>query len=283
MVPLARAHVGLARHGALMRNLQRVLGRKLITSLVMPARYAGRTADRMLAGKACQIGTQNKAMRDAWLQQALGKLPHGSRILDVGAGELQYRSLCSHLNYVSQDFGRYEGQGNGRGLQKEKWNTSEIDIISDIVSIPEDDASFDAIMCIEVFEHVPEPAEAIKEFHRLLRPGGDLILTAPYCSLTHFAPYHFYSGYNRYFFEFHLERAGFEILETVPNGDYFAYMAQEIRRLSSVADRYSSDRPSKLERYAIRSILRMLQRFSVKDTGSDELLCFGYHVLAKRH
>ncbi|MDO9324535.1 MAG: methyltransferase domain-containing protein, partial [Methanoregula sp.] len=137
------------------------------------------------------------------------KIPPGSRILDAGAGEQQYKKFCTHLNYVSQDFAQYDGKGDGKALQTQKWETSNIDIVSDITTIPEPDTSFDAIMCIEVFEHLPEPIIAIKEFSRLLKPDGHLILTSPFCSLTHMAPYHFYPGYNRYFYEKHLADNGF--------------------------------------------------------------------------
>lgn len=74
-----------------------------------------------------------------------------SRILDAGAGELAYKHFCSHLHYVSQDFAQYDGKGNASGLQMGTWDQSNLDIISDITSIPEKDASFDAIMCIKDF------------------------------------------------------------------------------------------------------------------------------------
>jgi len=64
-----------------------------------------------------------------------------------------------------------------------------VDVISDITSIPLPDASFDACLCTEVLEHLPHPIEALRELARLLRPGGRLILTAPFCSLTHFSPH----------------------------------------------------------------------------------------------
>ncbi|WP_121022373.1 class I SAM-dependent methyltransferase [Helicobacter vulpis] len=53
-----------------------------------------------------------------------------------------------------------------------KWGNTQLDIICDITAIPERDGSFDAIMCVEVFEHLPNPILALKEFSRLLRGGG---------------------------------------------------------------------------------------------------------------
>lgn len=229
------------------------------------------------------IGTRNLSNREMWLEKTLKQIPAGSRILDAGAGELEYKKYCSHLEYVSQDFCQYEGKGDEKGLQTEKWNTAQIDIVSDIVVIPEKDKSFDAIMCIEVFEHIPEPVKAIKEFSRLLKKGGFLILTAPFCSLTHFAPFHFYSGYNRYFYEHHLKEAGFEIMEIIPNGNYFSYLAQEIRRIPYCAERYALKKVSLFTRLIIKIILFILERIEKNDKNSSEFLCFGYHVFARKN
>ena len=61
------------------------------------------------------VGTQNQAMREHWLETTLAALPAGARILDAGAGELQYKRFCGHLAYVSQDFGKYDGKGDNAG------------------------------------------------------------------------------------------------------------------------------------------------------------------------
>ena len=90
-------------------------------------------------------GTRNLIDRQLWVKEALQNLPKGARLLDAGAGEQQYKQYCSHLNYVSQDFCEYEGEGNKHGLQTGTWDVSKIDIVSDINNIPEPDASFDSI------------------------------------------------------------------------------------------------------------------------------------------
>jgi len=227
-----------------------------------------------------EVGTTNQSVRESWLKKTLNRIPSGFRILDAGAGEQTYKRFCSHLNYVAQDFDKYDGKGNSLGLQMGNWNQSDLDIISDITTIPEPDASFDAVMCVEVFEHLPEPIKAIKEFYRLLKPGGYLILTAPFCSLTHFAPYHFYTGYNRYFYETHLVANGFETLDLQSNGNYFEYLAQEVRRVPEIARRYAKRYPNFFEFLTMKLCLYVLERFSKKDIGSNEILNFGYHVFA---
>jgi ubiquinone/menaquinone biosynthesis C-methylase UbiE len=228
------------------------------------------------------VGTSNLSNREIWLKKTLRKIPAGLRILDAGAGELKYKKFCEHLDYVSQDFAQYDGKGDNSGLQTQTWDNSKLDIVSDITSIPEPDDSFDAIMCIEVFEHLPNPVAAIKEFARLLRSGGFLVITAPFCSLTHFAPYHFSTGFNRYFYQRNLEDNGFEITEIEANGNYFEYIAQEIRRLPEMGRKYSSSKFNIFEKLSYYVTLSMLSRFSKNDTKSNELLCYGYHVLARK-
>ncbi len=201
------------------------------------------------------VGTKNAATRDAWVAQALAALPPGARLLDAGAGECQYKKHCGHLKYVAQDIAVYDGKGD-TGLQTGSWDFSQIDIVSDILDIPEPDASFDAVLCTEVLEHLPDPVRALDEMARLLRPGGMFIITAPFWSLTHFAPYHYATGFNRYFYEFHLGRLGFDIVEMIPNGNFFECVGQELRRVTDMAQRFAGgDKPTSLELHATQIVL----------------------------
>ena len=221
-------------------------------------------------------GTKNLTDRQLWVKNTLSSVSKGSRILDAGAGECQYKKYCTHLNYVSQDFNEYKGDGNGAGIQTGVWDTTSIDIVSDIISIPEPDQSFDAIFCTEVFEHIPDPILAIKEFNRLLKPGGKLIVTAPFNSLTHFAPYHFSTGFNKYYYDWHLTQNGFKIDEMSLNGDYSEYVAQEVRRVLTVYGKSP---------IYIRICAALILRFiniNKKSVNTSELGCFGFHVTATK-
>lgn len=219
----------------------------------------------------------NEESRQAWLKKTLSALPRGAYLLDAGAGELRNRPLCGHLTYVSQDLCQYEGRGDTRGLQTGTWDTSRVDLVCDINAIPEPDAAFDAILCSEVLEHVPDPTKALDEFARLLKPGGKLILTAPFASLVHFAPYHYCSGFSRYWYEHHLIRRGFQIEELSPNGDWFAYCQQELMRLGSMARRYGD------WSWPLAYILGTLGALYFKVRGgkqADDLACFGWQCVA---
>jgi ubiquinone/menaquinone biosynthesis C-methylase UbiE len=230
------------------------------------------------------VGKTNLSTREAWLEKTLKKIPSGKRVLDAGAGELQYKRFCSHLDYVSQDLGQYEGKGDAHGLQMGGWDNSKLDIVSDITAIPVKDTSFDAVMCIEVFEHLPRPIEALREFYRILQPDGTLIITAPISSLTHFAPFYFYNGFSRYFFEHLLAEEGFELTELTYNGNYFDYVAQEIRRIEETARLYIKNIPKfeLVDELAAQKVLNRLEALSKLGGKSSELLSFGLQVVARR-
>lgn len=50
---------------------------------------------------------------------------------------------------------------------------------TDLTAIPHPDASFDAIVCYHVLEHIPADHQAMRELRRVLKPGGWAILQSP--------------------------------------------------------------------------------------------------------
>lgn len=60
----------------------------------------------------------------------------------------------------------------------------------EVASIPDD--SYDVILCTGLLEHVTDPQRLIDDFHRILRPGGRLIMSAS-------AVFSFHEGPTNYF------------------------------------------------------------------------------------
>ena len=100
--------------------------------------------------KYLDVGVDYEENQNDWLRETLKKIPSGSRILDAGAGELRNKSFCKHLNYVSQDACQYDGGEDDEPMQTGEWDTSAIDIVGDIVDIPEGNESFDVVLCTKV-------------------------------------------------------------------------------------------------------------------------------------
>lgn len=175
------------------------------------------------------VAPPNETARNGWVIRQLQKIPEGMSILDIGAGEMPYKEYCKHLKYKSQDFGKYTGENVQAGIKTGKYNTRNVDIISDIKKIPVGNKSFDYVLCTEVFEHIPDPLGALKEIERICRRG--LIITAPFASLTHFYPYFFYTGFSEQFYKINLPNYGFKIKDIYRYGNYYDLLGMEFLRL----------------------------------------------------
>lgn len=166
----------------------------------------------------------NIVLRDRWIASQAAELPAGSRVLDVGAGSCPYRPLFAHCDYRSQDFGNLASEQLRHGAY------GQIDYVCDARTIPVADGSFDAVLCTEMLEHVPDPQSVVREIGRILKPGGRLILTAPLGSGIHQEPYHFYGGYTPFWYNKFLFEAGFTDICVEANGGFFRFFGQEAIR-----------------------------------------------------
>jgi len=99
--------------------------------------------------------------------------------LDVGCGNRPYRDIIpSDVVQVGLDLD--QERNRTRGLA---------DIFYDGKNFPIEDSSFDHALCSQVLEHAFKPGTLIAEIHRILRPGGDLVLTVPFLWPEHEQPW----------------------------------------------------------------------------------------------
>lgn len=133
------------------------------------------------------------------------------RCLDAGSGRAPYKARLRErgVELVTMDIENRSG---------------DVDLVADIQHMPAvASASVDAVICTEVLEHVADPAAALGEIARVLRPGGILVLSVPHLSPIHEAPNDYYR-YTRYGLAHLFERAGLELLDLSAAGGLFAFL-----------------------------------------------------------
>jgi len=99
----------------------------------------------------------------------------GARVLDAGCG----RSLFTEIR-PRWPFAIVAADVELDLLAERKALFPEVTwVVAGAQPLPFAGASFDAVFAGELIEHLPDPAAGLAEFHRVLRPGGTLILTTP--------------------------------------------------------------------------------------------------------
>jgi SAM-dependent methyltransferase len=132
---------------------------------------------------------------EASVASALGSLKAESPlIVDLGCGERPYASLFGKARVI--------------GIDRSTDGASP-DLLADAGALPLADACADLVFCAQVIEHVPEPHRLVAECHRVLAPGGCLVLSGPFWWPLHEVP-HDYFRFTRYGFESLLRKAGFD-------------------------------------------------------------------------
>jgi SAM-dependent methyltransferase len=134
-------------------------------------------------------------------------------VLDVGCGRRPYRSYFQHVKRMRGcDFDAARGP---------------VDFACPADKIPLPDQSLDGILCTEVLEHVPDPLAVWREFYRVLRPGGKVLLSTPMYWPGHEEPYDFYR-YPEFGLRRLLAESGFELKALVPRGGVWVFLGQAI-------------------------------------------------------
>jgi SAM-dependent methyltransferase len=120
-----------------------------------------------------RCGLNNRRRATVHLVESIGDLSAGSAIYLTERKTPTYARFAARfpacIGSELLDDGTMPGATNRKGIRHE-----------DITALTFADASFDAVISLDVLEHVPDFEAGFAECHRVLKPGGKLFVTVPF-------------------------------------------------------------------------------------------------------
>ncbi len=179
-------------------------------------------------------------------------LPLGSVVYDIGCGQKPFAS------YLKGKVKVHVGVDLVDGFYK----TDQVDLIGSAYEVPAPDGIADAVILSQVIEHLETPLQAIRECHRLLKPGGLMFLSFPFLYPVHVEPRDFLR-FTEHYLRQEIASQAFEVVESKQLGGYW-YLT------GMYAAMYLQD----LDRGPLRT-LRVVKVVS----AMAQLVCLGLHKL----
>jgi len=137
-------------------------------------------------------------------------------LLDFGCGSKPYESLFTGVaHYIGCDI-HVSGHSH---------KDSRVDYFYNGKELPFKDSEFDWVVSFETFEHIFNLNEILSELARVIRSGGHMLVTAPFCWDEHEIPYDF-ARYTSYGLTHLLESHGFTIIDYEKTGNYLLCSVQ---------------------------------------------------------
>jgi len=134
--------------------------------------------------KPATMNAQNLVSRRRFaLEMVEARVPPGSKILDVGCGTGHLAAELVRRGYdvwgvdMSEAMVRYA---------REHYDPDRFQV-GDIERVPFPDNTFDGVMCLGVMEYLNSDEPALREIWRVLKPGGQAVITTP----SSICPFHY--------------------------------------------------------------------------------------------
>lgn len=157
---------------------------------------------------------------------------------------------------------------------------ARLDAFASAEAQPFRDASFDTVLGLSMITYLPEPLRFLREAHRVLRPGGMLLLECTQMVPLHDEP-HDYFRFTRYGAAYLLGQAGFEPVAFLPIGGLWSRvgltMIAALNRVNRGPARILTELPVRLLYIVIQSLAELMDRLF-----GDEREVLAHLAIARR-
>lgn len=142
-----------------------------------------------------------------------------TKILDIGGKKISKR-------------GQFDIENSGLKIKYANIDPeTKPDYLCDAASIPVEDKTFNGVICSEVLEHVKEPKLVLEEAHRILKPGGVLLICVPFLYKLHPDPQD-YGRYTDYYWQEILSEIDFTEIEIEKQGLFLSVIMDMLKNFA---------------------------------------------------
>lgn len=143
--------------------------------------------------------------------------------VDVGCGRAKYKNLIKKYanTYITVD-------NASSDVQFENPETKP-DVISDVLSMPFKENTFDTVICTEVLEHVEDPLALMREISRILKKDGNAIVSSGWIAAYHQEPKDYWR-FSPDTYQLLCDKSNLELVELHKQGGLFTSLLYLIRR-----------------------------------------------------
>ncbi|MCC7210954.1 MAG: class I SAM-dependent methyltransferase [Candidatus Brocadia sp.] len=185
---------------------------------------------------------------------AISCLTPGQQLLDIACGD----------GYGTVMLSRYGCNTIGADCDEQTVSGAQIKypqgsfVRADVLNIPFEDNSFDAVVSFETIEHVNDGNRFLSEVHRVLRPSGIFICSTPNIRYTSHPPYHIKEYSPEEFYEL--------VQHWFPQAEHHGQYFKSVDRLSDLYRRHiHAHLTTLLDKTNVRKTLKYLLRPDMKE------------------
>ncbi len=205
---------------------------------------------------AAPVNTSRVRLRQFAAEAAAVGTNKSFRVLDAGAGKLPYADLFGHVTYESADLD----------------DNPALDYRCDIADLPMPDDTYDLVFCSQTLEHVTDPVKVLTELRRVLKPGGQAWLSAPFFYEEHVKPHDFFR-YTRFGWRHLAGEAGFVVDDISWLEGYYGTLSYQLHTA------YKALPPRmRLTRLGMLALSRRFARAELAERRTGKGICKNYRV-----
>ena len=202
------------------------------------------------------VNTSRVRLREFAAEAAAVGQDKSFKVLDAGAGKMPYADLFDHVTYEAADID----------------DNPELNYRCDIAEMPMPDDTYDLVFCSQTLEHVTDPVKVLTELRRVLKPGGQAWLSAPFFYEEHFKP-HDYFRYTRFAWRHMALEAGFRVDDVSWLEGYYGTLSYQLHTAYQ-----SLPRRMRWTRLGLLALSRRFARMELRERRVGKGMCKNYRV-----